>query len=129
MKIMEHKSNGDLVCEDSIFESHKLNSESEGKTIRNIRRVEVSGRQLSIKDEPMTKSEFDELAGAYFAGTQYYDLKNVNFINNTGIANLIDLIKSLMEQDKNVQVKFVNVAPAVKEKIKSMGLEKILNCC
>ncbi|MGZ4054985.1 MAG: STAS domain-containing protein [Bacteroidia bacterium] len=125
--IVEINSGMSIAFEDSIFESHKVNSKPEEKNPRNIRRVELFGNRLSIKDEPMTRAEFNELAGAYFTGTQYYDLKNVHFINNTGIANLIDLLKSMLEQ--GVEVKFVNVNQCVKDKIKSMGLEKILNCC
>ncbi|MES2140881.1 MAG: STAS domain-containing protein [Bacteroidota bacterium] len=68
----------------------------------------------------------NELAGIYFQGTQYFDFKNVYFINNTGIANLIDLIKSLLKQ--GVAIKFVNVREKIKDKFKSMGLEFIFNC-
>jgi anti-anti-sigma regulatory factor len=113
------------VVEDSIFESHKLRPESEEKI--NVKRIQQNGDILTIKNELMLKTEFNELAGVYFHGTQYYDLKNVRFINNTGIANLIDLLKTLLQQ--NVEVKFVNVCQPVKDKIKSMGLENILNCC
>src|SRR3954471_5523966 len=92
------------ASQDSIFESHMLNSKPEEQAPRNIRRVELFGNRLSIKDEPMTRVEFNELAGAYFKGVQFYDLKNVHFINNTGIANLIDLLKCMLEQ--GVEVKF-----------------------
>ena len=123
--ISESKSLLHPVAEDSIFESHKLNPEA-ADTI-NIKSILQHGDKLTIRDEPMLRSEFNELSGVYFHGTQYYDLKNVHFINNTGIANLIDLLKSLLQQ--NVEVRFVNVSQPVKEKIRSMGLEGILNCC
>jgi len=111
--------------EDSIFESHKLETEP-GVSTSNIKRIELLGNRISIKDEPMTKREFHELAGAYFQGTQYYDFRNVHYVNNTGLANLIDLLKSMLVQ--GIEVKFVNVNPEVKEKIKAMGMEKVFNC-
>lgn len=66
------------------------------------------------------------LAGIYFQGVQYFDFKNVYFINNTGIANLIDLLKTLLKQ--GVVIKFVNVGEKIRDKFKSMGLEFIFNC-
>ena len=66
------------------------------------------------------------LAGVYFQGFQYFDLKNVYFINNTGIANLIDLLKTLLKQ--GIVIQFVNVGEKIREKFKSMGLDFIFNC-
>ncbi|MES2590694.1 MAG: STAS domain-containing protein [Bacteroidota bacterium] len=89
------------------------------------------------KDESSTNAETEEifqlrgedvkntLSGVYFQGVQYFDLKNVNFINNTGIANLIDLLKSLLEQ--GVVIKFVNVKDKIKTKFKSLGLDSIFH--
>jgi ABC-type transporter Mla MlaB component len=68
----------------------------------------------------------DALAGAYIEGVHYYDFKNVQFINNTGMASLIDIVKCLLEQ--GVKVQFVNVSEKIKNKIKSMGLENVINC-
>jgi ABC-type transporter Mla MlaB component len=68
----------------------------------------------------------DELSGVCIEGVHYYDFKNIHFINNTGMASLIDLLKCLLKQ--GVKIQFVNVNEKIKNKIKSMGLENILNC-
>ena len=70
-------------------------------------------------------SKDSTLSGVYCNGVQYYDLNNILFINNTGLANLISLIKSLLK--KGVVVKFVNANKMIKEKIKSFGLDKFIN--
>ena len=82
-----------------------------------IKSINLSGGQLVITAE---------LSGVFCQGIQYYDLKNILFINNTGMANLIDLLKSLLKQ--GVEVQFVNVNEKIKEKIKAMGLDNILHC-
>ena len=66
------------------------------------------------------------LSGVLFNGVQYYDLNNILFINNTGLANLIGLMKSLLK--KGIVLKFVNANTKIKEKMKSMGLDKFINC-
>lgn len=68
----------------------------------------------------------DELAGVCINDIHYYDFKNVKYVNNTGIASLIDLSKCLMM--RGVKVQFVNVSEKIKDKIRSMGLENILKC-
>lgn len=70
-------------------------------------------------------SKDSKLSGVYCNGIQYYDLNNILFINNTGLANLISLMKSLLK--RGVVVKFVNVNKKIKEKIKSFGLDKFIN--
>ena len=65
------------------------------------------------------------LSGVYIQGVQYFDFKNVNFINNTGIANLIDILKDLLKQ--GIEVKFVNVKESIKSKFTSMGLDTIFH--
>lgn len=92
---------------------------------------------LGPKDDSYINAEAEEifqlrgedvkntLSGVYFQGVQYFDLKNVNFINNTGIANLIDLLKSLLQQ--GVVIKFVNVKDKIKNKFKSLGLDSIFH--
>jgi len=67
-----------------------------------------------------------KLSGVLCDGVQYYDLKNTLYINNTGLANLIDLLKSLVKQ--GIALQFVNVNEKIKEKIKASGLERVLNC-
>ncbi|MGQ0827603.1 MAG: STAS domain-containing protein [Bacteroidota bacterium] len=97
-----------------------------------MKSIHFSKNQFIIKDVPVMKIRSDELfpsdqlSGAYLEGVQYYDLKNVQFINNTGMADLIDLLKSLLQ--KGIEVQFVNANEMIKNKIRSMGLEHILNC-
>jgi ABC-type transporter Mla MlaB component len=67
-----------------------------------------------------------KLSGVLCDGVQYYDLKNILYINSTGLANFIDLLKTLLK--KGLSLRFVNVNDKIKEKIKSMGLDKVLNC-
>lgn len=109
-----------------------MESKSEDKT------NELSNSSLMVKGEQIKtiranelfrlRGEFakDELAGVHIQGIHYYDFKNVHFINNTGIASLIDLLKCLLQ--KGVEIQFVNVSDKIKCKIKSMGLENILHC-
>ena len=87
------------------------------KIRRNIKNIHFSGDQLVVTDE---------LPGVYCRGTQYYDFKDVGFISNSSMVNLIDLLRTLLE--KGVEVQFVNVNETIRTKIKSMGLEHILNC-
>lgn len=87
------------------------------KLSSNVKSINLSGDRVVITDQ---------LPGVYCQGIQYYDLKNIGFINYNGMANLIDFIKSLLEKDTEVQ--FVNVNEKIKSKIKAIGLEHILNC-
>jgi anti-anti-sigma factor len=68
----------------------------------------------------------NKLPGVLCQGVQYYDLKQVHFINNTGLVSLVNLLKSLLR--KGIDVKFVNVCESIKRRIRSMGLDNILNC-
>jgi hypothetical protein len=113
-------------------EEKKFNSGVVRKNLHSLKSIHWSGDSFHIKEEAPLRSyqayylPENELPGVYFKGIQYYDLKNIYFINNTGMVNLIELLKSLMEQ--NVEVRFVNVADKIKEKIKNMGLDHILIC-
>ena len=91
--------------------------ELEKKISGSIKSINLSGDKILVTDE---------LSGVYCKGIQYYDLKNIGYINYNGMANLIDFTKSLLEKD--IQVQFVNVNDKIKTKIKSIGLEHILNC-
>jgi len=95
---------------------YEINSSTNNKK-PGIKSINLSGHQLIITAE---------LSGVFCQGIQYYDLKNIQFINNTGMANLIDLLKSLLVQ--GVEVRFVNVNERIKEKIRLLGLEHILIC-
>jgi ABC-type transporter Mla MlaB component len=114
--------------------SGKIQSKVVKKTDSNLRSIHLSGNSFIIKEEAPIRSyqafrlndSNTELPGVFFHGTQYYDLKNIYFINNTGMANLIDLLESLLEKDVDVQ--FVNVCDKIKSKIKALGLDQILIC-
>lgn len=93
------------------------NMEAEKQIRSNVKSINLSGDKVVLTDE---------LPYVYVQGVQYYDLKNIGFINYNGMANLIDFIKSLLE--KGIEVQFVNVNEKIKSKIKSIGLEHILNC-
>ena len=89
----------------------------EPKKINFIKSINLSGDGLVI---------IEEIPGVLLKGVQYYDLKNITSINYNGMANLIDFLKSLLEN--GTEVRFVNVNEEIKNKIKSIGLEHILNC-
>jgi anti-anti-sigma factor len=82
-----------------------------------IKSINLAGNQLVITTE---------LSGVFCQGVQYYDLKNIQFINNAGLASLVDLLKSLLKD--GVQVQFVNVNEKIKKKIRELGLDHILIC-
>lgn len=92
------------------------NSERDQDIRKNqLRRINFSGdKWLRIEDIP----------GLYYRGIQYFDFKKIEFINNNGLANLIKFLKFYLE--KGIEVQFVNLGVAVKNKIRSMGLEHIL---
>jgi anti-anti-sigma regulatory factor len=120
--------------ENRISETLKNQLDAEKKISNNILNVRLSPEGLIFKDaDPMDStnaSSFqyttDRLSGVYCQGVQYFDLSKVQYINNTGMATLIDLLKSLLEM--GVEVQFVNVDDKIKNKIKEMGLDKIINC-
>lgn len=110
--------------------SNTITSESimEGK----IKSIHFFDDQFIIKDEPIMEIKSDELypsaklSKVYLQGIQYYDLKNIQFINSSGMADLIDLLKSLLQ--KGIEVKFVNVNEHIKSKITALGLDHIFDC-
>ncbi len=65
-------------------------------------------------------------SGVYFNGIMYYDFTNVKFINNSGIADLIDLVKTWMEM--GTEVRFIHVDEDIHKKFKESGLDHII-CC
>jgi len=70
----------------------------------NVKSIHFSDNQFIIKDEPQMAIKSDELfptnklSGAYLQGIQYYDLKIVRFINNPGMADLKNLLNSLLKK-------------------------------
>jgi hypothetical protein len=129
----------DLNAEGSSGETREMpieNTASPGirKTESNLKSIHLSGNGFVIKEEAPIRSyeslrladSGTEIPGAYFRGTQYYDLKNIYFISNAGMASLIELLESLIERDVDVQ--FVNVCDKIKNRIKSLGLEHIIIC-
>lgn len=133
--VLEGAPGSDSVLNTDGSDAVKAQLESEQKIITNVMSIRLSSDGLIIKDEPGINNTSNEsaedhntgkLAGVYCHGVQYYDLSGVQFINNTGMAILIDLLKSLLEM--GVEVQFVNVDEKIKAKIKQMGLDKIINC-
>jgi anti-anti-sigma regulatory factor len=85
----------------------------------------ITKRRLEGEND-VEEEKDSRLSGVLFNGVQYYDLNNILFINNTGLANLIGLMKSLLK--KGIVLKFVNANQRIKEKMKAMGLDKYINC-
>jgi hypothetical protein len=113
----------------SILPSEGDNYMEEEKRISsNVMSICLTPDGVIIKDEDKhgDDGETNRLSGVYCEGVQYYDLSGIKYINNTGMAILIDLLKSLLEM--GVEVQFVNVHESIKKKIKEMGLDKIINC-
>jgi hypothetical protein len=73
-----------------------------------------------INDEPTAK------VIAELQGFQDYDLGNLHYISNTGLANMIDLFKSALK--KGIEVHFLNASEKIRNKIHAMGMDHILNC-
>jgi hypothetical protein len=95
-------------------------------TIPESNLIFITKRKIEGENSAVDELNRDsKLSGVYCNGVQYYDLNNILFINNTGIANLISLMKSLLK--RGVVVKFVNANKRIKEKIKSFGLERFIN--
>jgi len=84
---------------------------------QNVKSIDHSEGQWVISDSSH---------GVYSHGVQYYDLQNIEFINNSGIAHLIEVLKSLLEE--GIEVRFVNVNENIKNKIKALGLEHVITC-
>lgn len=125
---MENAENLPVTNHIGIPDNIKEQLEAEKKIHANIMSIRLTTDGLSINE---SKNEGNDdysnvLPGVYCQGVQYYDLSSVHYINNTGMAILIDLLKSLLEM--GVEVQFVNVDERIKKKIKEMGLEKIINC-
>ena len=105
--------------------------EAESKISINVMSIRLTSDGIVIRDDQQTDTtgsneDLGRLSGVYCQGVQYYDLKGVKYINNTGMAILIDLLKNLLEM--GVEVQFVNVDEKIKGKIKELGLEKIIKC-
>lgn len=126
------------VTSNSSHEEKQVHMEAERKIIKNVMSIRLSNDGLIFKDFESAHSSTsiaepsnyhyhtDRLAGVYCEGIQYFDLSSLTYINNSGLATLIDLLKSLLEI--GVDVQFVNVDQKIIEKIKEAGLEKIINC-
>lgn len=68
----------------------------------------------------------EELSGVNYNGVLYYDMSNVRFINNSGVADLIGLVKDWLDQ--GTEVRFINVNNKIKNKIREIDLDNILYC-
>jgi ABC-type transporter Mla MlaB component len=103
----------------------KEHLDNEKKILSNVMSIRLSPDGLIIMDKDEEDENLLRLSGVYCGGIQYYDLKGVQYINNTGMAILIDLLKNLLEI--GVDVQFVNVHEKIRNKIKDFGLDKIIN--
>ena len=102
----------------------RLQLDAEKKISTNVMSICLTSDGLVIRDEDKEEN-VRKLSGVYCEGVQYYDLNGIQYINNNGMAILIDLLKNLLEM--GVEVHFVNVHDSIKKKIKDLGLEKIIN--
>lgn len=104
----------------------RLQIEAEKKISGNVMSICLTSDGLVIRDEERDDNEERRhLAGVFCEGVQYYDLNGIEYINNNGMAILIDLLRNLLEM--GVEVQFVNVHESIKKKIRDLGLEKIIN--
>lgn len=109
----------------------KTQSDKESTEELNARKDEVV---RPIGEEVMESIHLSEdklgktlnLSGVTIGGVQYYDLSNILHINNTRLANFIDLLKAKLKS--GLKLHFVNVNDRIKEKMKSMGVDKLFNC-
>jgi len=116
----------------------KMHLDAEKKISNNIMSIRLSSDGLIYKDSQSAHSNTtilepvnyhygkERLSGVYIHGVQYFDLSSVKYLNNSGMATLIDLLKSVLTM--GVEVQFVNVDENIKRKIREAGLEKIINC-
>ncbi len=102
--------------------ANNFNSKNEENILACSIKPEIQNMNL-LTDQQESKAQ---LSGVFCKGVQYFDFKNIDFISNSDLANLIDLLKSFLKQ--GVALQFVNVNKKIKEKIRAMGLENILNC-
>src|ERR1043165_8980122 len=65
-----------------------------------------------INDEPTAKVIAD------LQDFQEYDLSNLHYISNTGLANIVDLFKSALK--RGIEVHFLNVSDKIRNKIHAM---------
>jgi ABC-type transporter Mla MlaB component len=124
------------IFNESLNDALKMHLEAEKKISSNVMSIRLSSDGLIFRDShsnqtgqtdaPSYQYTTDRLSGVYCQGVQYYDLNGIQYINNQGMATLIDVLKSLLEM--GVEVQFVNVDEKIKAKIREMGLEKIINC-
>ncbi len=102
-------------------------SVSEKKTIllhkKKIESSEYSKITLSenvINEEPRGNHIVD------LSRTNTYDLRNVHYINNTGLAHMIELKRNALKN--GIQIYFINVGDNVRSKIQAMGIIHLFNC-
>ncbi len=135
-KSSENKSHLNRDIHVTNSELLELEIQKEKKIYNNVISIRLTNDGPIIKEESQINKDqnenstegktMDKLSGIYFEGIQYYDLSGVHFINNAGVAILIDLLKSILEL--GVEVQFVNVDEKIKIKIKELGLDHVINC-
>lgn len=71
------------------------------------------------------QEQTENLSGVFFNNIHYYDMSRVKYINHSGIADLIDLVKDWMEQ--GIEVKFINIQPEIRHEFVRLDLEHIID--
>lgn len=66
----------------------------------------------------------EEIPTMWYKGIRYFDFKKIDFLTNNGLAGLINLLKLHLE--KGIEVQLVNMNEALKRKIKSLGLDRLI---
>jgi hypothetical protein len=79
---------------------------------------------INFTSDPWTIS--GEIAAYYHCGMLFYDLEKVTFINNTGIAKILEALKSHLKE--NIEVRFINVNNRIRQRIQTLALDHILIC-
>jgi anti-anti-sigma regulatory factor len=67
-----------------------------------------------------------DLPAANCEGIYYYDFRDIEYLNNSDLAQLIHVLKSLLH--KGADVRLMNVNKKIRNKINEMGLRSIINC-
>ncbi len=101
---------------------HTSQSEVNSVLLNNIQQTKgkIILSEEVINEEPRRNSVAEP------SGTSTYDLRNVHYINNTGLAHMIELKRTALKN--GIQIYFVNVCDNVRSKIQAMGIIHLFNC-
>jgi hypothetical protein len=79
---------------------------------------------LQISDDLINEAPTAQLMED-LQGYRDYDLGNLHYISNTGLANIVDLLKTSLK--RGIEVHFLNASEKIKNKIRAMGMDNFLN--